>query len=79
MAYFTWKEKGMTDDCETLKAMAARYKESAEILNTMEKNGFKLKKLGEKQIITHNDEKIFEEWGFISEKSPHKQLKLVLD
>ena len=29
MTYFTWKEEGLTNDCETLNSMAARFEESA--------------------------------------------------
>jgi hypothetical protein len=29
MAYFTWKETGLTADCASLEAMAARFEEAA--------------------------------------------------
>ena len=32
MTYFTWKEEGLTKDCETLDSMAARFEESARLM-----------------------------------------------
>ena len=79
MAYFTWKEEGLTNDCETLHSMAARFEESARLMRKMSEEGFKLAKKNQRQIITHPDSKTFNAWGFISEELPYKQLKLILE
>ena len=44
MSYFTWKETGLTSDCESLEAMASRFEESAKLMRRMAKEGFILKK-----------------------------------
>ena len=77
MTYFTWKETGLTSDCETLDSMAARFEESAKLMRRMAKEGFTLKHMTEKQLITHVDPSVFEAWGFISEAPPYKQLTLI--
>ena len=79
MTYFTWKEEGLTKDCETLDSMAARFEESARLIRRMSAEGFKVEIRNKRQIITHIDSKIFNAWGFISEESPHQQLKLILE
>ena len=76
MTYFTWKETRLTNDCSSLEAMAFRFEESSKLFKKMAKEGFKLEQKDGKQIITHNDEQIFEEWGFISEETPYLQLKI---
>ena len=79
MSYFTWKETGLTNDCESLEAMAYRFEESAKLMKKMSKEGFTLKKIKDKQLITHKDQNIFQKWGFISEELPFKQLSLIPD
>ena len=79
MSYFTWQESGLTSDCESLEAMAFRFEESAKLMRKMAIEGFKLEKRGDLQLIQHNDQSIFEAWGFISEEAPYKQLNLILD
>ena len=79
MTYFTWKEEGLTNDCETLDSMATRFEESARLMRQMSAEGFKVEKRNNRQIITHTDSKIFNDWGFISEETPYKQLKLILE
>ena len=79
MTYFTWKEEGLTKDCESLDSMAARFEESARLMRKMSEEGFKVEKKNKQQIITHKDTKIFNDWGFISEETPHKQLTLILE
>ena len=79
MAYFTWKEEGLTNDCESLNSMAARFEESAKLMRKMSGEGFKLEKRNKRQIITHKNPKIFNEWGFISEEPPYQQLTLILE
>ena len=79
MNYFTWKEKGLTKDCTSLEAMASRFEESAKLMRKMAKDGFKLKKDAEVQLITHDDPNIFNDWGFINEQSPYNQLQLIND
>tara|TARA_B100000609_G_C16803729_1_gene227518 strand:+ start:225 stop:476 length:252 start_codon:yes stop_codon:yes gene_type:complete len=79
MTYFTWKEEGLTSDCETLDSMAARFEESANLMRKMSKEGFKVEKRNNKQIITHMNSKIFNDWGFVSEEQPYQQLTLILE
>ncbi len=79
MTYFTWKEEGLTIDCETLESMAARFEESAKLMREMSQEGFKVEKKNKRQIITHADSKIFQKWGFISEEPPYQQLTLILE
>ncbi len=79
MSYFTWKEKGLTEDCESLDAMAYRLEESAKLIRKMVNEGFVLKKSNNQQLITHYDANIFKAWGFISEEPPFRQLALIPD
>ena len=79
MSYFTWKETGLTQDCESLEAMAYRFEESAKLMRKMANEGFILKKNDTKQLITHKNPNIFNEWGFISEEPPFRQLALIPD
>ena len=79
MTYFTWKEEGLTNDCETLDAMAARFEESARLMRNMATEGFRVEKRNQRQIITHKDTKIFNDWGFVSEEPPYQQLTLILE
>ena len=48
-------------------------------MKKLSKKGFKLKKTHKNQIILHSDPKVFDEWGFISEELPFKQLCLIQD
>ncbi len=50
MTYFTWKEEGLTKDCETLDSMAARFEESAKLMRRMSADGFKVEKRNKRQI-----------------------------
>ena len=78
MNYFTWKESGLTSDCESLEAMASRFEESAKLMRRMSKEGFKLEKRQASQLITHVNQSIFKSWGFINEEPPMKQLTLII-
>ena len=77
MSFFTWKDKGLTSDCSSLEAMASRFDESAKLMKKLSRRGFKLKKIKERQLIIHSDSDVFDEWGFISEERPFKQLSLI--
>ena len=77
MTYFTWKEEGLTKDCESLDSMAARFEESARLMRKMSAEGFKVEKRNKQQIITHKDSKTFDDWGFVSEEPPYQQLTLI--
>ena len=79
MTYFTWKEEGLTNDCETLNSMAARFEESARLMRKMSAEGFEVEKRNKRQIITHKNSKIFNDWGFVSEEPPYDQLTLILE
>ena len=79
MTYFTWKEEGLTKDCESLDSMASRFEESARQMRKMSTEGFKVEKRNKRQIITHIDSKIFNDWGFISEEPSSQQLRLILE
>ena len=77
MSFFTWKDKGLTSDCVSLDAMASRFEETANLMKKLSKKGFKLKKHKKNQFIIHSDPDVFDEWGFISEELPFKQLSLI--
>ena len=79
MSFFTWKDNGLTNDCSSLDAMASRFEETANLMKKLSKKGFKLKKTQNNQLIIHNDPKVFDQWGFISEEPPFKQLCLMAD
>ena len=36
MTYFTWKEEGLTNDCETLDSVAARFEEAARLRDELD-------------------------------------------
>ena len=48
-------------------------------MRKMSAEGFKVEKRNKRQIITHFDSKIFNDWGFISEEPPYQQLTLILE
>jgi len=77
MAYFTWKETGLTADCASLEAMAARFEEAAALMRRMASEGFVLERHSDGQHITHGDAALFEAYGFIDEESPERQLDLI--
>ena len=79
MTYFTWKEEGLTTDCESLDSMAARFEESARLMRKMSAEGFRVEKRNRQQVITHTNSKIFNDWGFVSEEPPYQQLTLILE
>ncbi len=79
MSYFTWKETGLTSDCDSLEAMASRFEESAKLMRKMSKEGFTLKRINNHQLITHQDQNVFNSWGFINEEPPYRQLALIPD
>ena len=79
MSFFTWKDEGLTRDCSSLEAMASRFEETASLIKRLSQKGFKLKKTQKNQLIIHSDPKIFDQWGFISEELPFKQLSLIPD
>ncbi len=54
MTYFTWKEEGLTKDCETLDSMAARFEESARLMRKMSAEGFKVEKRNKEDLETEN-------------------------
>ena len=78
MSFFTWKETGLTSDCQSLEAMASRFEEAANLMRRMSEEGFKLKKKNSKQLITHPNPHIFKDWGFTNEEPPYRQLQLFL-
>ena len=77
MAYFTWRETGLTADCASLQAMAARFEESAALMRRMADEGFQLERHADGQRITHPDPAVFEAYGFVSEEPPVRQLTLL--
>ena len=79
MTYFTWRETGLTGDCASLEAMAARFEESASLMRRMASEGFRLERKGSEQRITHPNPEVFEAWGFVSEASPVRHLTLIPD
>jgi hypothetical protein len=79
MPYFTWKEKGLAQDCTSLAAMAARFEEAASLMRRMATAGFELVHINGTQQISHQDPALFQAYGFINEESPEKQLNLTLE
>jgi hypothetical protein len=79
MAYFTWRETGLTADCASLEAMAARFEEAAGLMRRMADEGFRLERRSDGQRITHPDPAVFEAYGFVSEEPPVRQLTLLQD
>ena len=77
MSFFTWKDNDLTSDCSSLDAMASRFEETANLMRSLSQKGFKLKKRAKDQLIIHSDPEIFNQWGFISEEMPFKQLCLI--
>jgi hypothetical protein len=77
MAYFTWKETGLTADCASLESMAARFEEAAALMRRMADEGFQLERHPDGPHITHPDPGVFEAFGFVSEESPERQLTLL--
>jgi hypothetical protein len=77
MAYFTWKETGLTADCASLDAMAARFEEAAALMRRMAAEGFLLERHLDGQHITHPDPSVFEAYGFVSEEPPERQLTML--
>jgi hypothetical protein len=77
MAYFSWKDTGLTSDCASLEAMAARFEEAAALMRRMASEGFVLERHSRDQRITHADPGVFEAYGFINEESPVRQLTLL--
>ena len=77
MSFFTWKDNGLTSDCSSLDAMASRFEETASLMKKLSKKVFKLKTTHNLQLILHHDPEVFDQWGFISEELPFKQLCLI--
>ena len=77
MAYFTWREAGLTSDCASLEAMAARFEEAAALMRRMAAEGFHLEPAADGCHITHPDPAVFEAYGFVSEESPERQLTML--
>lgn len=79
MAYFTWRETGLTADCASLEAMASRFEEAAALMRRLASEGFRLERTSAGQRITHTDPALFEAYGFISEEPPERQLTVFND
>ena len=77
MSYFTWKEAGLTADCTSLEAMAARFEEAASLMRRMADRGFVLQQNNGDQRITHHDAEEFQSWGFVNEEPAERQLTLI--
>ena len=77
MPHFTWKDTGLTADCASLEAMAARFEEAATLMRRMAGEGFELERHSDGQRITHPEPDVFEAYGFINEESPVRQLTLL--
>ena len=60
MAYFTWREAGLTADCASLDSMAARFEEAAALMRRLATEGFQLERDSQGQRITHPDPAVFE-------------------
>ncbi|MFN5195493.1 MAG: hypothetical protein ACK5E6_13905 [Cyanobacteriota bacterium] len=79
MLYFNWREAGLTADCASLDAMAARCEEAAQLMRRMAAEGFRLERHTDGVRIIHADPSVFEAYGFINEAPPERQLTLLDD
>ena len=79
MSYFTWREAGLTADCASLDAMAARFEEAAALMRRLAAEGFQLQRQHAGPRITHPDPALFEAYGFINEEPPERQLTVFHD
>ena len=70
MTYFTWRESGLTTDCASLEAMAARFEEAASLMRRMSEEGFHLERNGKQQRITHPNPSVCSKPGDSSAKNP---------
>jgi hypothetical protein len=77
MAHFIWKETGLTADCASLEAMAARLEETASLMRRLAAEGFRLERHSDGPRISHTDNEIFEAYGFLNEESPVSQLNML--
>ncbi len=77
MPHFTWQDKGLSEDCHSLVAMAARFEEAAALMRRLARDGFCLEQQGGQQRITHKDPAMFAAFGFLDEAGPGSQLELV--
>ena len=59
--------------------MASRFEETAKLIKKLSEKGFVLKKTQKSQLIIHSNPQIFNQWGFVSEELPFKQLSLIPD
>ncbi|MCP9850326.1 hypothetical protein [Cyanobium sp. Morenito 9A2] len=79
MAYFIWKDAGLTSDCASLESMAARFEETAALMRRMASEGFQLERRNDGQHISHSDAQLFADYGFIDEAPQVQQLGLIPD
>ena len=79
MPYFTWKEEGLSQDCASLAAMAARFEEAAKLMRRMAAEGFEVERVNGCQQITHPNPDVFKAYGFINEEKAEKQLDLIIE
>jgi hypothetical protein len=79
MAYFIWKDVGLTADCASLESMAARFEETAGLMRRMAAEGFHLERRSDGQHISHSDGSVFADYGFIDEEPTVTQLGLIPD
>lgn len=77
MPHFTWHDKGLSEDCHSLAAMAARFEEAATLMRRLAQDGFRLEHQGDQQHITHTDAAVFAAFGFLDEAGSSRQLELV--
>lgn len=77
MPYFTWREHGLSSDCQSLEAIAARFEEAAALMRRLAKQGFRVEHVEGEQRITHSNAHVFEDFGFVDECGPGQQLELV--
>lgn len=77
MPHFTWHDKGLSEDCHSLAAMAARFEEAAALMRRLHQDGFLLERQGGQHRITHMDPAVFAAFGFLDEAGPGRQLELV--
>ena len=77
MSFFTWKDNGLTSDCSSLDAMASRFEETANLMKLSQR--FQAQENTKKSINNALRSCSIDQWGFISEELPFKQLCLIAE
>lgn len=70
MPYFTWEERALTADTQSIVQMAERLEEAAQLLRQMADRGFMLERIAGQSRLSHGDPAVFAEFDFVDEAPP---------